>query len=102
MRKTKLTAVRVSEHLAPLHGRVDSQTISFVKRTWADLQQWHHEWHRLHLQRFDESHVLVMLLEVELVYAQLWTVCVALRGCQWKNVSPPRGTGLTPAPARSA
>lgn len=26
------------------------------------------------------------LLEAELVYAQLWTVCVALRGCAWDKV----------------
>jgi hypothetical protein len=31
--------------------------------------------------------VLVKLLEAELVHAQLWTVCVALRGVQWDNLA---------------
>jgi hypothetical protein len=79
--------VRVAEHLNPLHGKVDSQTISFVKRAFADLQDWYREWHGIHRQRYDEESVLVRLLEAELVYAQLWTVCVALRGCQWNKVS---------------
>jgi hypothetical protein len=78
--------VRVVDHLSPLHGKMDSQTISFVRRMFADLQAWHQEWHAIHRQRFDEEHVLVKLLEAELVYAQLWTVCVALRGCQWDKV----------------
>lgn len=78
--------VRVVDHLSPLHGKMDSQTISFVRRMFADLQSWHQEWHALHRQRLDEEHVLVKLLEAELVYAQLWTVCVALRGCQWDKV----------------
>ena len=72
--------------MSPLHGKMDSQTISFVRRMFADLQSWHQEWHALHRQRLDEEHVLVKLLEAELVYAQLWTVCVALRGCQWDKV----------------
>lgn len=78
--------VRVSEHLGPLHGKVDAQTISFVKRIFSDLQDWYHEWHQIHRQKFEEQTVLVQILEVELVYAQLWTVCVALRGCQWDKV----------------
>jgi hypothetical protein len=75
------------EHLAPLHGKVDSQTISFVKRMFADLQDWYREWYSIHRHRYDEESVLVKLLEAELVYAQLWTVCVALRGCQWNKAS---------------
>lgn len=78
--------VRVAEHLGPLHGKVDAQTISFVKRIFSDLQDWYHEWHQIHRQKFEEQTVLVQILEVELVYAQLWTVCVALRGCQWDKV----------------
>ncbi|GFZ43370.1 hypothetical protein JCM24511_01090 [Saitozyma sp. JCM 24511] len=80
--------IRVAEHLNPLHGKVDSQTISFVKRAFADLQDWYREWHGIHRQRYDEESVLVRLLEAELVYAQLWTVCVALRGCQWNKLPP--------------
>ena len=76
------------EHLGPLHGRVDSQTLSFVRRTFSDLQEWHREWHTIHRQRYDEEHVLVKLLEAELVHAQLWTVCVALRGVRWDNLPP--------------
>jgi hypothetical protein len=53
---------------------------------FTDLQSWYREWHAIHRQRYDEDHVLVKLLEAELVYAQLWTVCVALRGCQWDKV----------------
>jgi hypothetical protein len=79
--------VRVVEHLGPLHGKVDAQTISFVKRIFADLQDWHHEWHGVHRQKYDEQAILVKILEVELVYAQLWTICIALRGVQWDKVS---------------
>ena len=79
--------VRVVEHLGPLHGKVDAQTISFVKRIFSDLQDWHREWHGIHRQKYDEQAVLVKILEVELVYAQLWTICIALRGVQWDKVS---------------
>ena len=80
-------SVRVVEHLAPLHGKVDSQTISFVQRMFSDLQDWYREWYTVHRERHDDESVLVKLLEAELVYAQMWTVCVALRGCQWDKVS---------------
>jgi hypothetical protein len=79
--------VRVVEHLGPLHGKVDAQTISFVRRIFSDLQDWHREWHGIHRQKYDEHAVLVKILEVELVYAQLWTICIALRGVQWDKVS---------------
>ena len=79
--------VRVVDHLSPLHGQVDSQTLSFVRRMFADLQEWYREWHAIHRQRLDEESVLVKLLETDLVYTQLWTVCVALRGVQWDKVS---------------
>jgi len=78
--------VRVVEHLAPLHGKVDTQSISFVKRMFADLQEWYLEWYGIHRTRHDDESVLVKLLEAELVYVQMWTVCVALRGCQWDKV----------------
>lgn len=79
--------VRVVDHLGPLHGKVDAQTISFVKRIFSDLQDWYHEWYGIHRQKHDDQAILVKILEVELVYAQLWTVCVALRGVQWDKVS---------------
>ena len=66
---------------------MDTQTISFVRRIFSDLQDWHREWLLAHRQRYDENHVLVKLLEAELVHAQLWTVCVALRGVQWDNLT---------------
>ena len=74
------------DRLSPLHGKIDSQTISFVYRTFTDLQDWYTEWHAIHRQRHAEDSVLVKLLEAELVYAQMWTVCVALRGCAWDRV----------------
>ena len=93
LRLTSLS-VRVVEHLAPLHGKVDSQTISFVERMFSDLHDWYLEWYAIHRLKYDDESVLVKLLEAELVYAQMWTVCVALRGCQWDKVgllrlSPP-------------
>lgn len=51
------------------------------------MQEWYQEWYDIHRTRYDEDSVLVRLLEADLVYAQLWTVCVALRGCQWDKVS---------------
>jgi hypothetical protein len=78
--------IRVVEHLNPLHGKVDSQTISFVKRIFSELQDWYHEWYTIHRQKYDEDSVIVKLLEVELVNTQLWTICVALRGCVWDKV----------------
>lgn len=45
------------------------------------------EWKTIHTENYsNNSIVLTHLLEVELGYAQLWTVCVALRGCQWDKV----------------
>ncbi|KAK4686916.1 hypothetical protein P7C73_g3194, partial [Tremellales sp. Uapishka_1] len=78
--------IRVIDHLTPLHGKVDTQTISFVKRMFSDLQDWYREWYTTHRQKYDDDHVLVKLLEAELVYAQLWTICVALRGCEWDKL----------------
>jgi hypothetical protein len=79
--------VRVWDHLHPLHGRVDSATIEFVRRISNDLITWHSEWRTMHLQRCDENSVLVKLLDAELYYAQLWTTCVALRGCNWERLT---------------
>lgn len=78
--------VRALEHLEPLHGKVDSNTMTFVHKIFSELQKWYTEWHGIHRTRYDEESVLVRLLEVDLLYAQLWTVCVALRGCQWDKV----------------
>jgi hypothetical protein len=83
----------VFDHLSPLHGKVDASTISFVKRAFSDLSAWHREWHAVHRAKYEGDSVLVMLLETELVHAQLWTVCVALRGCQWDKVSTSRYLG---------
>ncbi|WVR05573.1 hypothetical protein IAU60_002592 [Kwoniella sp. DSM 27419] len=80
--------IRILDHLTPLHGKVDRQTISFVKRMLKDLEAWHREWYAIHRTKFDDESVLVKLLETELVYAQLWTVCVALRGSQWDKLAP--------------
>jgi hypothetical protein len=82
----KLTPVRVLEHLTPLHGKVDSDTMAFVHKIFTELQQWYDEWREMHRARYDDESVLVRLLEVDLLYAQLWTICVALRGCQWDKV----------------
>lgn len=54
---------------------------------FTDLQDWYREWYGIHRTKHDDESVLVKLLEAELVYAQMWTVCVALRGCQWDKVS---------------
>ncbi|EKD00167.1 hypothetical protein A1Q2_05510 [Trichosporon asahii var. asahii CBS 8904] len=76
--------IRVLEQLTPLHGKVNSETISTVCNIFDDLQSWYLEWKDIHTENYSHnSSVLTHLLEVELGYAQLWTVCVALRGCQW-------------------
>ncbi|WWC96649.1 hypothetical protein V866_003521 [Kwoniella sp. B9012] len=80
--------IRILEHLTPLHGKIDSATISFVKRMLSDLNSWYKEWYSIHRSRYDDEDVLVKLLETELCYAQLWTVCVALRGVQWDKLAP--------------
>ncbi|WRT65986.1 uncharacterized protein IL334_002937 [Kwoniella shivajii] len=80
--------IRILEHLTPLHGKIDSATISFVKRMLSDLGSWYKEWYSIHRTRYDDEDVLVKLLETELCYAQLWTVCVALRGSQWDKLAP--------------
>ncbi|WVW80458.1 hypothetical protein I302_102440 [Kwoniella bestiolae CBS 10118] len=80
--------IRILEHLTPLHGKIDSATISFVKRMLSDLNSWYKEWYAMHRKRYDDEDVLVKLLETELCYAQLWTVCVALRGVQWDKLAP--------------
>ena len=61
--------------------------MSFVKRMFTDLQSWFKEWNEIHRQKVDGESVLVKLLEAELVYAQMWTVCVALSGVQWDKAS---------------
>ncbi|OCF31845.1 hypothetical protein I317_03349 [Kwoniella heveanensis CBS 569] len=80
--------IRIIEHLNPLHGKIDRSTIAFVKRMLSDLSAWHKEWHAIHRQTMEEESVLVRLLETELLYAQLWTVCVALRGSEWDKLAP--------------
>ncbi|WWC88185.1 uncharacterized protein L201_003090 [Kwoniella dendrophila CBS 6074] len=80
--------IRILEHLTPLHGKIDSATISFVKRMLSDLNSWYKEWYSIHRTRYEDEDVLVKLLETELCYAQLWTVCVALRGAQWDKLAP--------------
>ncbi|KAL1405192.1 hypothetical protein Q8F55_008817 [Vanrija albida] len=79
--------VRILDHLTPLHGKADSDTINFVRTVFGQMQDWYQEWYDIHRTRYDEDSVLVRLLEADLVYAQLWTVCVALRGCQWDKLS---------------
>lgn len=79
--------VTILEHLTPLHGSTDAPTISFVKSKLAELQAWHQEWYCIHKRRYDDESVVVKLLETERVYAELWTVCMALRGCSWDKVS---------------
>ncbi|WVQ96974.1 hypothetical protein IAU59_004083 [Kwoniella sp. CBS 9459] len=80
--------IRIIEHLNPLHGKIDRSTIAFVKRMLSDLSGWYKEWHGIHRQKFEEESVLIRLLETELLYAQLWTVCVALRGSEWDKLAP--------------
>lgn len=79
--------MRVWTHLHPLRGRIDSTTIDFVRRVSNDLLAWHAEWRTRHLQKHEEESVLVKLLDAELYYAQLWTACVALRGCNWDKLN---------------
>lgn len=82
-------AVQVLEHLTPLHGKVNTETIRTVGHIFEDLQNWHSEWKDIHTKTYSHtSSVLTHLLDVELGYAQLWTVCVALRGCQWDKLRP--------------
>jgi hypothetical protein len=52
-----------------------------------DLVDWHDQWHAIHIRRHDEDSVLVKLLRAELCYAQLWTACVALRGCAFDRLT---------------
>jgi hypothetical protein len=52
-----------------------------------DLQDWFKQWHVIHLGRHQEGSVLVQLLKAELCYAQLWTACVALRGCAFDKLT---------------
>lgn len=67
------------------------------------LQEWYDDWHKIHMKKYDADHVLVKLLEAELVYAQMWTVCVALRGVQWDKVSVVSGlTSVAEAPVAPA
>ncbi|WVO13060.1 hypothetical protein L204_100670 [Cryptococcus depauperatus] len=85
----ELVNLRISiiEHLNPLHGKLDTSTITFVKSKLAEIQAWYQEWYNIHKSRYDEESVLVKLLETERVYAEMWTVCVALRGCTWDKLS---------------
>lgn len=77
--------------------------MSFVHKIFAELQKWYNEWHSILRTQYDEESVLVRLLEVDLLYAQLWTVCVALRGCQWDKVGHrPWGTLTVAVAARAA
>ncbi|WVQ85715.1 hypothetical protein IAT38_007881 [Cryptococcus sp. DSM 104549] len=86
----ELVNLRISilEHLTPLHGKADASTISYVRGKLQDLRSWYDEWYAIHRMRYDDESVLVKLLETELVYAEMWTVCVALRGCSWDKLSP--------------
>ncbi|KAL7423562.1 hypothetical protein Q5752_001142 [Cryptotrichosporon argae] len=80
--------IHVLDHLAPLHGKLDSPTISFVQQQFSELDEWYSEWSQHFTARgYHEDAVLVRLLEVDLAYAKLWIVCVALRGCHWQSLS---------------
>ncbi|KLT45651.1 hypothetical protein CC85DRAFT_282270 [Cutaneotrichosporon oleaginosum] len=79
--------IYVSEQLNQLHGKADASTIAFVRRTFDEMEDWFFEWRGIHRSRHDEDSVLMRLLEVELHYGQLWTVCVAFRGCQWDKLN---------------
>lgn len=82
------TTVKALEQLSPLHGKVKSETMSTVCKIFEELQSWYAEWKDIHAGSCIQNNaVLAHLLDVELGYAQLWTVCVALRGCQWDKVS---------------
>ncbi|BEJ18183.1 hypothetical protein CspHIS471_0704600 [Cutaneotrichosporon sp. HIS471] len=78
--------IRVGEHLNQLHGKADSSTIAFVRMMFGEMESWFSEWRNILQSRYEEDSVLMRLLEVELHYAQLWTVCAALRGCQWDKL----------------
>lgn len=58
-----------------------------MRKIFADMENWFTEWKAIHQSRYDEDSVLMRLLEVDLAHAELWTVCAALRGCQWDKVS---------------
>ncbi|WVQ71277.1 hypothetical protein IAR50_000803 [Cryptococcus sp. DSM 104548] len=80
--------IKILEHLTPLHGKVDASTITFVKSSFTSLRSWYDEWYTIHKQRgYDNESVLIKLMETERVYAEMWTVCVALRGCAWDKLS---------------
>ncbi|ODN84061.1 hypothetical protein, variant [Cryptococcus amylolentus CBS 6039] len=80
--------IKILEHLTPLHGKVDTSTITFVKSSFTSLRSWYDEWYSFHKQRgYDDECVLIKLMETERVYAEMWTVCVALRGCAWDKLS---------------
>jgi hypothetical protein len=82
-----LNPVRALEYLTSLHGKGNNnEAIDFVHKIFAELEAWFTEWSDIDRARGDEESVLVRLLEVDLLYAQVWTVCVALRGCQWDKV----------------
>ncbi|CDZ97001.1 fungal specific transcription factor domain protein [Phaffia rhodozyma] len=77
---------RAYDHLQTIKGQVTKPTLSYISRVSEDLNRWYTEWDDMHKQTYSEESVMRNMLLVELHYAKLWLVCVALRGASWDKM----------------
>jgi hypothetical protein len=82
-----LMIVNIIEQLNLARGSSISILVASSRRLLSDVDKWYDTWRAQHLIRFTEDHVLLAVLELEYSNARLWTVCMGLRGCDWRNVS---------------
>ena len=61
-------------------------TIASCRRHLGDVKRWYQEWLVIHHEHLGQDHILLELLSLDLAYAELWTICVALTGSDWSNV----------------
>ncbi|KAF8914524.1 hypothetical protein CPB85DRAFT_535870 [Mucidula mucida] len=77
----------IYETLAPLKGRINDNTLAFIKEANVGLDDWFQDFDGLHHLIKDEHSLLRNFLAGELHFTKLWLVCVALMGVNCSTMS---------------
>ncbi|KAG8890381.1 hypothetical protein FRB98_008956 [Tulasnella sp. 332] len=77
---------QIYETLSPFNGQVNNSTMALVRRANIALEKWWEACDVLHRPMMDEEALMRKILSVELMFAKVWLVCVALRGVAWDKM----------------
>ncbi|KAG8999994.1 hypothetical protein FRB94_008806 [Tulasnella sp. JGI-2019a] len=77
---------QIYETLSPFNGQVNNITMALVRRANVALEKWWEACDALHRPIMDEEALMRKILSVELMFAKVWLVCVALRGVAWDKM----------------